>query len=107
MRKSPETKSEDLRPGWLRWLVGLPAPLYLLAAVLTAGAIAWVMISLDEKTLAFVACSAFAGLLFWFGRSVCLDWKEAKGSERVIGVVVCAFLLAALAANLVRFLQFS
>lgn len=104
MRRSPERQSENQHPRWHRWLNRLPAPFYLLAAVLTAGAIAWFVISLDEKSLALVACGAFAGLLFWFSRSAYLDWQDAERSERVISVVICVFLLAALAANAVRFM---
>ncbi|MBK7115133.1 MAG: hypothetical protein IPM70_10235 [Proteobacteria bacterium] len=106
MRRSPEPKREDPdRPRWVRWLVDLPQPVYFLAAIVAAGLLAAFVLWLDERTLALVACGAFAILLAWWVRGIWREWRDAEPVERIIGVLGCLLLLGASAANLVRYLH--
>lgn len=91
-------------PRWVRWLNHQPPAFYLLAAFVTAGLIGALLTWLDERTLALVACVAFAALLGWWISGVRRAWRDAELLERSIGVGGGVMLLGAAVANLVRFL---
>jgi membrane protein YdbS with pleckstrin-like domain len=89
---------------WVRWLNSVPAPLYLLAAVLLAVLIAAFSAWLEESTRALLASVAFATLLISLTVQVVRDWRDAETAERILNVVFGLLLLGASAANLVRYL---
>lgn len=89
---------------WGRWLNRQPPAFFLLAAIAAAGLIIAFVLWLDERTLALVACVAFAGLLGLWIRTVSREWRDAELTERIISVGGCLILLGSLAASLVRFL---
>jgi hypothetical protein len=105
-RRSPVAAPADHtgQSRWVRWLESLPAWAYLLAAIAVAGLIGGVALWLDERSLAMVACLAFAGLMGRWILTSTREWREAEPLERIISVLGALLLLGATAANFVRFL---
>jgi hypothetical protein len=105
MRRTPEKRDGPASfPRWHRWLNGLPAGYYLLAAIVVAALIIAFVLWLDTRTLALVSGLSFMALLVWLCRSVWLGWAEAQPVERSIGILGCLLLLGACVARLVQFL---
>ena len=103
-RSTEETLHASDHPRLIRRLNDQPPAFYLLAAIVTASLIIALVLWLDDRALALVACVAFAGLSGWWIRSVWRQWSDAALTERIIGVAGCLMLLGSVAANLVRFL---